>query len=78
MYIITYCLSFPCLVTEHFYTLLLMNSPQKCWEHQEHLFTLARNVTSVVLTILTKSITIRDLEGPHREEEKGPFSHPVS
>lgn len=54
-----------------------INSSQKCWEHQEHQFTLARNVTSVVFTILTKSITIRDLEGPHREE-RGPFSHPVS
>lgn len=47
-----------------------MNSPQKCWEHQ---FTLARNVISVVFTIFTKSVIIRDLEGP-TETMKGDLS----
>lgn len=47
-----------------------MNSPQKCWEHQ---FTLAKNVTSVVFTIFTKSVIITDLEGP-TETMKGDLS----
>lgn len=48
-----------------------MNSPQKCWERQ---FTLARNVTSVVVfTIFTKSVIITDLEGP-TETMKGDLS----
>lgn len=57
-YILTYkyVLSFSYLVMS-----TCINFPHKGWEHQ---LTLARNVTSIVFTVLTKSVFMRDLEGP--------------